>query len=115
MNTLLRLYGWPHEALHRLALWLLGRRALAVGRAHVDIPADLSRRAYVFVAGLPALVFGSGMALGVVGLLNATTVGQALLALSVTLVMGLGAAGTVGDIQQILLRLAQPGDHSRKD
>src|SRR5690606_671759 len=112
MQFLIRVYGWPHEALHRLALWLLGRRAIAVTRTHVDIPDDLSTRAYVFVAGLPAFVFGLGAALGVVGLMNAATVGQAMLALGVILIMGLGLAGTTGDIQQILIRLTTPSDRS---
>jgi len=44
--------------------------------------------------------------------MNAATVGQALLALGVILIMGLGLAGTTGDIQQILIRLTTPSDRS---
>jgi hypothetical protein len=107
MDLLLRLYGWPHEALHVLALWLIGRRPRAVARLHVDIPDDLTTRQYVFVAGLPALVFGTAAAVGIMACFNAATLGQAALGLVVTLIMGIGAAGTVGDLQQIALRLAQ--------
>jgi hypothetical protein len=110
MDLLLRLYGWPHEALHVLALWLIGRRPRAVARLHVDIPDDLTTRQYVFVAGLPALVFGIGAALGIMTISNAASIGQAALGLVMTLVMGIGAAGTVGDIQQIALRLAQDAE-----
>ena len=110
MDLLLRLYGWPHEALHVLALWLIGRRPRAVARQHVDIPDDLTRRQYVFVAGLPALVFGTAAALGIMAFFNAATLGQAALGLVVTLMMGIGVAGTVGDLQQIALRLAQDAE-----
>src|SRR5687767_11001954 len=110
MDLLLGLYGWPHEALHVLALWLIGRRPRAVARLHVDIPDDLTTRQYVFVAGLPALVFGIAAALGIMAFVNAGSIGQAALGLAVTLVMGIGAAGTVGDLQQIALRLAQDAE-----
>ena len=57
-----RIFGPPHELLHVLAL-LIGRRPTAISWTHVDIPDDLTTRQYVFVAGLPALVFWSATAL----------------------------------------------------
>jgi len=105
MNLLVRIFGWPHEGLHVLALWLIGRRALAIRQTHVDIPGDLSTGQYVFVAGLPALVFWGLSALGIIGLLNATTLVQAALALVVALFFGVGAVGTLGDVTLIIERL----------
>lgn len=105
MHLLLRLFGPPHEWLHVLALWLVGRRPTRVTVTHVDIPDTLTTRQYVFVAGFPALVFGFGALLSVAGLVNAATFGQAVLGLAGTLVFGLGLAGTVSDIEQISLRL----------
>jgi hypothetical protein len=105
MDWLLRLYSRPHEALHVLALRLIGRRPVAVGRQHVDIPDDLTTRQYVFVAGLPALVFGALTLAGVLALLNAGSLVALALAWLVIMAGGFGAAGTVGDIQLIVLRL----------
>lgn len=107
MEFLRHLYGWPHEALHVLALWLIGRRPRRVNRLYVDIPDDLTTRQYVFVAGLPALVFGLAALLGLLVFVRASTFGEAALGLLVMLVMGVGAAGTVGDLEQIALRLMQ--------
>jgi hypothetical protein len=107
MNVLLRALGYPHELLHALALLLIGKRALRITRRHVDIPDDLTLRQYLFVAGFPALVFFGGAALAVLGLLNAHTWGQAVLALVMLVLGGLGAASTAGDLQLIALRLQQ--------
>jgi hypothetical protein len=105
MNTLIRLYGVPHEALHLLALWLIGRRAIRATRTHVDIPPDLTTRQYVFVAGLPAFVFGGIALMGVVGMLNAAAVGSLLVSGAAILLGGFGFAGTMGDLQLIAARL----------
>ncbi len=107
MDWLLRLYGLPHEALHALALRLIGRRAIRVTRTHIDIPGDLTTWQYVFVAGLPALVFGGITAAAAVALLNADSIITAALALLVVTLAGIGAAGTVGDLTLITERLAQ--------
>lgn len=118
MHVLLRLFGPPHEWLHVLALWLVGRRPTRVTVTHVDIPDTLTTRQYVFVAGFPALVFGLGALLAVAGMVNAATLEQAALALAGTLVFGLALAGTVNDIEQIILRLqhgAGHNDRSRSD
>ncbi len=108
MNVLLQIFGWPHEMLHVLALRLIGRRPEAVRQTHVDIPDDLSTAQYVFVAGLPAMVFGLGVVIGVQMLLSAVTVPQALLGLLIAAFFSLGALGTVGDLLLILDRLVQP-------
>jgi hypothetical protein len=71
MRLLIRIFGWPHELLHVAALRLIGRRAVDVTQTHVDIPDDLSTGQYVFVAGLPALVFWGGAALCIQALLGA--------------------------------------------
>ena len=107
MEQLKRIYGTPHEMLHVLALALIGRRALHVGQDHVVIPGDLTTGQYVFVAGLPALVFFVALALGALGLLNAQTPGQAGIAVGVIIAAGFAAAGTFGDVQLILMRLMQ--------
>jgi hypothetical protein len=105
MEQLKRIYGTPHELLHVLALEMIGRRALHRAQDHIIIPDDLTTRQYVFVAGLPALVFFTALALGALGLINAQTPGQAGVAAAVIIASGFAAAGTVGDIQLILLRL----------
>jgi hypothetical protein len=105
VRLLIRLYGWPHEGLHALALLLIGRRALHLTQTRVDLPPDLSDGQYVFVAGLPALVFWGGAALAMLGLLRAATWGQAGLAFAVLFVMGIGGVSTLGDIYLILNRL----------
>ena len=107
MHVLMRLFGPPHELLHLVALWLVGRRPRQVTRTHIDLPDNLTTRQFVFVAAFPALVFGVGALLGVAGLLNAATPTQAALALGAILLFGLGAAGTVNDIEMILLRLQE--------
>jgi hypothetical protein len=107
MDWLLRIYGLPHEALHALALRLIGRRAIRIARTHIDIPDDLTTREYVFVAGFPALIFGGLTALAALALLNAQDIAQAALALLVVTLAGIGASGTVGDIALISARLAR--------
>ncbi len=106
MEQLKRIYGTPHELLHVLALALIGRSAVFVGQDHVIIPDDLTTRQYVFVAGLPALLFFLALGLGAIGLLNAQTPGQAGIACAVILAAGFAAAGTVGDLQLIALKLS---------
>ncbi len=113
MNLLLRVFGWPHESLHVVALWLIGRRPEAVAARHVDIPADLTTRQYVFVAGFPALVFWAAAAISLRLLLRAPDVLQALLWLALALICTLAAFGTVGDLQLILLRLLSGPDSQR--
>jgi hypothetical protein len=105
VNLLLRIFGWPHEALHVLALWLIGRRAVKMTRTYVDIPDDLSTLQYVFVAGLPALVFFTGLVLSVQVLFSAANLLQAALWFVLSSLFGLAALGTLGDILLILQRL----------
>lgn len=109
MQFLYRVYGYPHEFLHVLALWLIGRRAVQVTRTHVDIPNDLSMRQFVFVAGMPALVFGAATLACVLMLFSAANVGQAVLWFVAMDLFGLGAAGTVGDLMVIAARLRRDG------
>jgi hypothetical protein len=113
MELLYRIFGPPHEALHVLALWLIGRRAVAVTRRHVDIPDDLSTGKYVFVAGLPALVFWSLAALGIIGLTGTHSVLQAVAAFILTTVSVGAGLGTMGDIQLIALRLMEDQHNSQ--
>src|SRR5579871_2542058 len=107
MERLKRIYGTPHELLHVLALALIGRRALEFASDHVIIPSDLTTRQYVFVAGLPAVVFVICFALGGVGLLNARTVNQAGIAAAVMIASAPAVAGTIGDMQLIVLKLTE--------
>ena len=107
LEWLNKIYGAPHEMLHVLALMLIGRRALKFAQDHVIIPSDLTTGQYVFVAGLPALVFFGCTALGGVGLINARTPGQAGIAVAVILAAGFGAAGTIGDLQLIAQKVSQ--------
>lgn len=107
MQTLKRIYAAPHELLHVLALLLMGRKPVFVGGDHVVIPGDLTTAQYVFVAGLPALVFFGITAAATLGLLNAPTPSHAGVAVAVILAAGFGAAGTVGDLQLIVARLMQ--------
>lgn len=105
MRWLMRLYGWPHERLHALALRLIGRRAHEIGAAHIDIPADLTTREFVFVAGLPALVFCGATGLGAVLLLDAATGPVTLAGLLLVIGGGPGVFGTLGDLHLIGERL----------
>lgn len=105
MEILYRIFGPPHEFLHVLALFLIGRRPKTIGYKHVDIPDDLSTRAYVFVAGLPALVFwGAALIVGI-KLANARNIGEVIMTFIVFSVATLAGLGTLGDIQLIMKRL----------
>lgn len=104
MRLLLRIFGPPHELLHVTALLLIGRRPHRVTRAHVDLRDSLSDAQDLFVAGLPALIFGALALVGVLGLLNAHTVAQALLALLVVTIGRFGTASAAGDLQLIAWR-----------
>lgn len=115
MRLLLRIYGPPHELLHLLALWLVGKRARRFTVTHVDLPDDLTTRQYVFVAAFPALIFGLCALLGVAGLLNAATTGQSVLALAAVLGGGFGLAGTVNDMEQIISRLQRADNERQQD
>lgn len=107
MIWIYRIFGPPHELLHLLALRLIGRRAVAFTWTHVDIPDDLSVREYVFVAGLPALVFWFAAASGAVRLVNAHSLGDVLLGIALLMIFTLAGLGTMGDIQLILMRLME--------
>lgn len=104
---LLRIFGWPHELLHVLALVLIGRRPAAITATHVDIPDDLSTSQYVFVAGLPALVFWP---LAVFCLRNIFSAGDVVALVGwalLTAVAIMAAVGTLADLYLIALRLMQ--------
>ena len=105
MNVLYRIFGWPHELLHVLALRLIGRRAVAFTRTHVDIPDDLTTAQDVFVAGLPALVFWGIALIGLQAMFGAHNLVQVILWLGVTSLAGLAGFGTLGDILLIIERL----------
>lgn len=107
MQTLKRIYAGPHELLHVLALLLIGRKPREVRSDHVIIPPDLTTGQYVFVAGLPALVFFGALGLGAVLLMNARSGSQAGIAVAIILAAGFGAVGTFGDLQLIAARLTQ--------
>lgn len=107
MKWIIRIFGPPHELLHLLALALVGRRALGFSWTHVDIPDDLSIGQYVFVAGLPALVFWGVAAVGTLNLLKARDVSEVVISLALLLIGTLGGLGTMGDIQLILLRVIE--------
>lgn len=110
MNILLRILGWPHELLHVLALRLIGRRPVQVQPTHVDIPDDLSTGQYVFVAGLPLLVFSVMSTISLSLLLNAPNLLQVILWLLVTAFFVTALMGTLGDLMLILARLLTPKD-----
>jgi hypothetical protein len=107
MDFLTQVFGPPHELLHVLALRLIGRKAVSMTRTHVDIPDDLSTWEYVFVAGLPALVFWSMGMVGALLLVFAPNIPALLLGLLLLLIGGLGGAGTLGDLQLIYERLME--------
>lgn len=117
MNLLRRLFGIPHEALHVLALWLIGRRPERVTSTHVDIPGDLSTGRYVFVAIFPTAVFLIIAAMGLVGMASAGSIMQFGVALIAAIVGSIGTVGGMGDLHLITLRLAQdaePAQHERR-
>ena len=106
MRLLYRVFGWPHELLHVLALRLIGRRAVSVTQTHVDIPDDLSTRQYTFVAGLPALVFWGVALVAMQALFSAQSLVQASLWFCIMTIFGLQAFGTLGDVHLIIMRLS---------
>ncbi|MFQ3567903.1 MAG: hypothetical protein SNJ59_13005 [Aggregatilineales bacterium] len=106
MALLLRIFGPPHEALHWLALRLIGRRPARVTGRHIDLPPDLTTRQYIFVAGLPAFVFLLIGALGLLGAILSATVVQATLGLLAAGLGMIGLASSAGDLQLIAERLA---------
>jgi Putative zincin peptidase len=112
MIWIYRIFGPPHELLHLLALWLIGRRATGFSWTHVDIPPDLTRRQYVFVAGLPALVFWGAAGISVISFFNSHSVGAAGIAFILFMVATFAGLGTMGDIQLIIARLMEPDDTS---
>ena len=105
MTTLLKIFGYPHELLHVLALLLIGRRAVKFTSRHVELPDDLSKREYVFVAALPGLVFFVVMAVSIIGLLSAETWKEMIAGLIGVLVGGFGVASAMGDFELIVQRL----------
>ncbi len=107
MEILYKIFGPPHEFLHVLALLLIGRRPKTVGYRHVDIPDDLSTRAYVFVAGLPALVFWGTAIIAGIKLGAASSFGEAVMMFILFSVAALAGLGTVGDIRLIMRRLQE--------
>lgn len=111
MENFLRVFGWPHELLHVLALLLIGRRPESITHTHVDIPNDLSTPQYVFVAGLPALVFGGGALIGLMMFLDAPDIGQAVIRLVITGILAIAALGTMGDIALIIERVTAEKPH----
>lgn len=107
MKLLIWIYGWPHELLHLLALWLIGRRAVGITRTHIDIPIDLTAAQYVFVAGLPAIVFWGSTLLCARQLFAAEEIGQLVLWALLVIFFSLGGLGTLGDVLLIIERLVQ--------
>ena len=112
MNTLLRLYGWPHELLHALALLLIGRRPRGIARQHIDLPLDLGRRQFIFVALFPTAVFVLLAALGLLALLSAGSLLQMALGALLSVAGMAGAAGGAGDWRAVERALASGRDPS---
>jgi hypothetical protein len=105
MEILYKIFGPPHEFLHVLALLLIGRRPKTIGYRHVDIPDDLGKWSYIFVAGLPALVFWGMALIAGIKLGSAATFGEVIITFVVFSVAALAGLGTVGDIQLIIKRI----------
>lgn len=105
MGNIYKIFGPPHELLHVLALVLIGRRPIAITYKHVDIPDDLSTRAYVFVAGLPALVFWGAVVITGIKLGSASSFGEAVITFVIFSIFIMAGLGTLGDIQLIIRRL----------
>ena len=118
MEIFLRVFGWPHELLHALALLLIGRWPKGISKTHVDIPDNLSTWQYVFVAGLPALIFSGGTIMSLIAFLNAPNLAQSVLRLVIMGLFSVAAAGTMGDIALIIQRITaenQPYNKNNKD
>lgn len=114
MDFLIRIFGPPHESLHILALYLIGRRPKSTTHTYVDIPDDLTTGQYVFVAALPAFVFWNMAIAGIIILVNAPNLFALALGFVLLLVGGLAGFGTLGDLQLIYDRIIRdqnkPGD-----
>lgn len=110
-----RVFGWPHELLHVLALLLIGRRPKGLTSTHVDIPSDLSTGEYIFVAGLPALVFWGAASTAALSLFEARDVGQLILRFLLTLAFSIAALGTLGDLHLIITRFLDDDSRSHND
>ncbi len=107
MEWLYRIFGPPHELLHVLALILIGRKPVAVTMRHVDIPDDLTTAQYVFVAGLPALVFWGIAVIGLLMLMRGPEFGDWLMGFVVLSLGMLTGFGTLTDLQRIVARLSE--------
>ena len=107
MEILYKIFGPPHELLHVLALLLIGKRPKAISYKHVDIPDDLSTKAYVFVAGLPAFVFWGAALVAGIKLASANSLGEIVVMFVFFSVAIMAGLGTLGDIQLIMRRLAK--------
>ncbi len=105
MDVLYKIFGPPHELLHVLALLLIGRRPKTIGYRHVDIPDDLGKWAYIFVAGLPAVVFWGTAIFAGIRLATSTTLADGVIAFVIFSIAVMAGLGTVGDIQLIMKRL----------
>lgn len=106
MELFYRIFGPPHELLHVLALLLIGRKPITMTWRHVDIPDDLTDGQYVFVAGLPALVFWGVALIGLLMLLKGQSFGDIVISFLVMSLGMLAGFGTLTDLQQILVRLS---------
>jgi hypothetical protein len=107
VNVLLRVFGLPHEALHVVALWLIGRRAVQFTMRHVIIPDDLSTRAYLFVAGFPGAVFALILCMGAVALFNTVSIPGLFISVAAILIGGFGVASALGDFDLMIARLQE--------
>ncbi len=107
MDILYRIFGPPHELLHVLALFLIGKRPKSIGYRHVDIPDDLSKVEYVFVAGLPALVFWGIAIVVALKMVNASSLGEGLILFVAFSLASFAGLGTLGDIELIVRRIKQ--------
>jgi Putative zincin peptidase len=107
MEVLYRIFGPPHELLHVLALLLIGRRPESMTTRYVDIPDDLTTGQYVFVAGLPALVFWGVVLAGMVLLTTGASFGEAVVGFVMMTVGVLAGLGTIGDLQLIAARVRE--------
>jgi Putative zincin peptidase len=107
LDWLYRVYGYPHEALHALALRMIGRRAVAVTARYTDIPDDLTTAQYIFVAGLPALVFWGCAAAGLLLVMTPASGWALLVGIGLALFGVGGGLGTMGDLTLIAARLLE--------
>lgn len=107
MEALYRIFGPPHELLHVLALYMIGRRPDRMTVRYVDIPDDLTTGQYVFVAGLPALVFWGIALAGISLLIGGDNFGKVVIGFVMMTVGTLAGLGTVGDLQLIAARVRE--------